>query len=119
MVFVMGILIMYASLLSSLKERLQESAMVQILGANKRFVAKVLAVEFGVLGVLAGLVASVMAQIIAQDLASHFFGLVYVFDFTLFGLSIGACTIAITVFGLFGARAVFKVSPLWLLRQTG
>ncbi len=118
MVFVLGLLIMYASLLSSLKERLQESALLQILGANKRFIAKVLSIEFCALGLMSGLFASVFAQIIAFDLAEHFFGFPYVFDYKWLFIGIISSTVVILVFGLMGARKIFYISPLWLLRNT-
>ena len=118
MVFVLGLLIMYASLLSSLKERLQESALLQILGANKRFIAKVLSIEFCALGLMAGLFAAVIAQWIAFDLAEHFFGFSCVFDFKWLFIGIISSTVAILMFGLIGARKIFYISPLWLLRNT-
>lgn len=118
LVFILGVVIMYASLLSTLKERLQESAMLQILGANKRLVAKVLLIEFSVLGVFSGVVASSMALALAHDLAHNIFSLPFGLDFTWMIVGIVMSTIMIAVFGLVGARAVFRVSPLWLLRQT-
>ncbi len=119
MVFVLGLLIMYASLLSSLKERLQESALLQILGANRRFIAKVLCIEFCVLGLMAGLFASVIAQVVAFDLAKNYFGFSYTFDFKWLFIGIFSSAIIILVFGLMGARKVFYVTPLSILRQTG
>jgi putative ABC transport system permease protein len=118
MVFVMGIMIMYASLLSSIKERLLESAMLQILGAKKQFIAKVLMVEFGVLGFTSGLIASLMAMIVAQDIAQRFFNIHLYFQVFWVGVGTVASTMVVILFGLIGARSVFRVSPLWLLRQS-
>lgn len=117
LVFVLGILIMYAGLLSSLKERLHESALLQILGADRRFVIKVLAIEFGLLGFISGILASIMALLVAHDIANHFFDLPYGFELRWLWIGILLSTIVILVCGLFGARKVFQVSPLWLLRQ--
>lgn len=118
LVFVLGILIMYASLLSSLKERLQESALLQILGANKIFILKVLTIEFSLLGIISGCLAGLMALIAAHDLATRFFGLSYGFEFKWVLIGIIMSTIIILACGLFGARRVFQVSPLWLLRRS-
>lgn len=118
MVFVMGIMIMYASLLSSIKERLLESAMLQILGAKKQFIAKVLMVEFGVLGFTSGLIASLMAMIVAQDIAQRFFNIHLYFQVFWVGVGTVISTMVVILFGLIGARSVFRVSPLWLLRQS-
>lgn len=118
LVFIFGVFIMYASILSSLKERLKEGAMLQILGANKKFVLKVLLIEFGVLGSLAGLAGSVTAYFIAQDLAHRFFDLSLTINTGWFLWCMLGSVIAVVIFGLVGARKVFQVSPLWLLRQT-
>lgn len=119
LVFALGVVIMYASLLSTLKERLQESAMLQILGAGKRFVGKVLLVEFCILGFFSGSIASVAALFIAYDLGHNAFSVP--FSLSLKWVVIGSLcgTAAVVVLGLIGARQVFQVSPLWLLREKG
>ncbi|MBS0290396.1 MAG: hypothetical protein JSS07_10245 [Proteobacteria bacterium] len=116
-VFVMGILIMYTGLLSTLKERWTESAMVQILGASKAFVAKVLMIEFAVLGFLSGLGASLMACALAYSLNEQFFELRFTFDVSWFLLGMIGSIFTIMLFGMIGARTVFQTSPLWLLKQ--
>jgi putative ABC transport system permease protein len=116
-VFALGILIMYASLLSSLKERIQESAMLQVLGANKTFIAKMLIVEFGLLGLFSGVVGSLMAMLIAKDLAARYFDLILILNMKWFWWGALLSTLVITLFGLIGTRSVFRVSPLWLLRE--
>jgi putative ABC transport system permease protein len=117
MVFVLGILIMYASLLSSLKERMQESAMLQILGAKKAFIGKLLVVEFGLLGLFSGIVGSGIAMILAKGLAVRYFSVDFHLSLSWFVYGTLLSTCVITLFGLVGARKVFQVSPLWLLRQ--
>ncbi|MCS5712576.1 ABC transporter permease [Candidatus Berkiella aquae] len=117
-VFALGILIMYASLLSSLRERLQESAMLQILGAKKVFIGKLLMVEFGLLGLFSGLVGSAMAMILAKDLATRYFAMTFTLNIKWLFYGTLLSTAVIIVFGLVGARKVFRVSPLWLLRQS-
>ncbi len=116
-VFALGILIMYASLLMSIKERVQESAMLQILGANKTFIAKMLIVEFGLLGLFSGVVGSLMAMLIAKDLAARYFDIILILNMKWFLWGTLLSTLVITLFGLIGTRSVFRVSPLWLLRE--
>ncbi|MBS0287213.1 MAG: hypothetical protein JSR17_07955 [Proteobacteria bacterium] len=118
LVFLLGVLIMYASVLSSLKERLTESAMLQILGANKYLVSKILLIEFGVLGLLAGITGCFMAVVIAKDLAHRFFEMPLTIHYTAVALAVLASTLTVMIFGLIGTRKVFQLSPLWLLRQT-
>jgi putative ABC transport system permease protein len=117
-VFLFGVLIMYASLLTTLKERLQESALIQILGANKRFVLKMLLIEFGALGFISSTIANIMVFFIARDIASYAFELSFTYNMRLAMASILLSTLGMMMLGVIGARSVFRVSPLWLLRQT-
>lgn len=116
--FILGVLILYANLISTLKERLQESAMLKILGAKQRLVDKVLLVEFSLLGVLSGIMASIVALILAQELAQHFFAIPFVFHLKWIVIGVLMGTFLITLFGFLGTREISKVSPLWLFRRT-
>jgi putative ABC transport system permease protein len=109
---------MYASILSTLKERTQESAMMQILGATKSLIAKILVIEFGVLGFFASSVASVMALILATDLASRYFDLSFTLHLKWYAFGVLLSTPFIVLFGLLGARSLFRVSPLVLVRSS-
>ena len=116
-VFLFGIMILYASLLSNLKDRYQESAMLRILGAKRNLIGKILVIEFLTLGFMSGIAASIGAMITAKMLANAFFGLSYAFN--LKWLMIGSVSgpLILLVFGLLGTRSVFRASPLWLLRS--
>jgi len=116
-VFSLGVLILYSGLISTLKERIQESAMLQILGASKSFMAKILLVEFGFLGLLSGLVGSLMAILLAKDLAARYFNMVFQVNMQWLWYPTLLSTIVIALLGLAGTRKVFRVSPLRLLRE--
>ncbi|MFI4937095.1 MAG: ABC transporter permease, partial [Candidatus Berkiellales bacterium] len=118
LLLMLGILILYSNLLSTLKERLHESAMMRILGANRRVIINMLLVEFGVLGALSGGVASLMALVIAHDLAHQFFSIPFSFSAKWVGVGLLMGTGVITLCGLIGANKVIRVSPLHLLRHT-
>ena len=92
--------------------------MLQILGANKAFVAKILIVEFGLLGLFSGVVGSGMAMLLAKDLAARYFDIVLLLNMKWFWFGTLLSTLVITLFGLIGTRSVFRVSPLWMLRQS-
>ncbi len=117
-VLILGGLIFYANLLSTLKERLQESAMLQIFGANRRLILTILLIEFMIMGLLSGAVASVMALLLAQDIAQHFFSMSLAFDSKWLVFGIIASMSLMGILGLWGARSVLTVSPLYLLRKT-
>lgn len=116
-VFLLGILMMYTNLLSTLKERLHESAMLRLLGAKQALIGKILLVEFFVLGILSSSIASIIALLLAQYMARNVF--IVPFTMQLKWLLIGSIlgTSIIILFGLMGTRGVFRVPPLWLLRR--
>lgn len=116
LVFLLGILIMYATILSTMKERLQESATLQILGAHKKFILKVLLTEFGALAGLSVIFGSFFAVVIAYNLASY---LDVKFSFHFFDIlwAQGIAALVIILCGLLATRKVFRILPLQLLRQ--
>jgi putative ABC transport system permease protein len=117
LVFMLGIVIMYTSILSTMKERLHESAMLQILGANKRFVLKVLSIEFIWLGFVSGLLAASIALWISHDIGANFFELNLGFNLKWLAIGVISSTLVIWIFGIIGTRQLFRVSPLWLLKE--
>ncbi len=117
LVFILGILIMYASILSCLKERITESALLQILGARKKSIAQILVIEFGILGLLSVLAGSVLAILIAHDIANRFFDLTLNISMVWLLWTMVAGIITLILFGIFGTRKVFQTSSLWLLRE--
>lgn len=112
----LGVLILYASLAASLKERIQQSALLQILGASRTLVVKMLLIEFCLLGLFSGIMASLIAQGIAQRL-SHLLSIELFWQLKWIGWGMMSGVLSMTIFGMIGARAVFQVAPWWLLRQ--
>jgi len=111
-----GALVLLASVRSTLEERLEEGALLRVLGAKSALVRQALLVEFGALGFFAGLIAALGAE-------ACLFGLqVFVFNsqasfhplLWLLGPVIGVCVIA--TIGIFASRTVLKVPPMLLLR---
>lgn len=111
-----GALVLLASVRSTLEERLEEGALLRVLGARGALVRQALLVEFGALGFFAGLIAAIGAE-------TCLFGLqVFVFNaeasfhplLWLLGPSIGV--FVISTIGIFASRTVLKVPPMLLLR---
>lgn len=111
-----GGLVLLASVRSTLEERMEEGALLRVLGARGALVRQALIVEFGCLGLFAGIIAAIGAE------ASLYGVQVYVFKtepswhplLWLLGPSIGA--LLITAIGVFASRTVLKVPPMHLLR---
>jgi putative ABC transport system permease protein len=118
LVFILGIVIMYACILFSQKERTIENAILRIVGAQRKFIGKVILTEFLILGTLTGISASVLAALITTDLAHTYFSIPFTFrwHWILMGMLISMTLIPF--FGLIGARKVLQIPALKLLRNT-
>ncbi|MCS5707439.1 FtsX-like permease family protein [Candidatus Berkiella cookevillensis] len=114
-----GLLLMQIIIRSLLKARMHESALLKILGVPKGLIQKTVLIEYGLLGGLCGLSAGLFAQLIAHDIAYDYFNIYYSFSakWFVFGALFGF--LLLTTMGWLGFRKVFKVSPLFILRQTG
>ncbi len=111
-----GALVLLASVRSTLEERLEEGALLRVLGARSALVRQALLVEFGALGLFSGLIAALGAeaclyglQVFVFNADASFHGLLWVL-----GPAIGVCVIS--TIGLFASRTVLKVPPMHLLR---
>lgn len=109
-----GLLIMYANILSTLKIRIQESALMKMLGADNRVILKILLLEFGILALISGAIGSLFALGVAYDLSQRYFAVSFHFKMWWLFLGVGGSGVFITCFGLLGTRSVFFSSPLRL-----
>ena len=112
-----GALVLVASVRATLEERLEEGALLRVLGARKALVQQALLVEFGALGFFSGLIAALGAeaclfglQVFVFNSPASFHGLLW-----LVGPAIGVGVI--TAIGLFASRKVLSVPPMLILRQ--
>lgn len=117
LVLVSGFIVLVASVQATLDSRLQESAILRTIGARARVVQGALAIEFIMLGALAGLLAAVGAEVglyflqtelLNMDFKPHFYLL-------LVGPIVGAALIGMV--GMVSTRKVVKVPPLTVLRR--
>ncbi|KZN13176.1 ABC transporter permease [Marinomonas sp. TW1] len=112
-----GGLVLLASVRSTLEERLEEGALLRVLGAKSSLVRQSIFVEFGALGFFSGVISALGAELCLYGLQ------VYVFNtqanwhpsLWLFGPLIGVCVI-LTI-GVFASRKVLNVPPMHLLRD--
>tara|TARA_R110001632_G_scaffold42342_1_gene107041 strand:- start:56942 stop:59401 length:2460 start_codon:yes stop_codon:yes gene_type:complete len=111
-----GALVLLASVRSTLEERLEEGALLRVLGAKSALVRQALFVEFGSLGFFSGLIAAIGAETCLYGLQVFVFNADASFHplLWLFGPLIGVCVIS--SIGVFASRTVLKVPPMLLLR---
>ncbi|RNF49969.1 FtsX-like permease family protein [Marinomonas hwangdonensis] len=112
-----GALVLLASVRSTLEERLEEGALLRVLGAKSALVRQALLVEFGALGFFAGLIAALGAEACLLGLQVFVFNSAPSFhpSLWLFGPAIGIGVI--TSIGLLASRKVLNVPPMHLLRD--
>jgi len=112
-----GLLVLYAALLSSRDERVREAALLRALGASRAQLQRAQMIEFGLLGLLAGLLAAGGAMATGWALAAQAFQFDYHprWETLVLGALAGALIAMLT--GWVGLRGVLRAPPLASLRQ--
>ena len=112
-----GFTVLFAAVFATLDNRIQEGALMRTLGANRAWLRKTHAIEFGLLGGLAGSLAVLLSQGVLFVLYSQVMHMAYApAILPLLALPvIGAVTVGLA--GYWGVRPVVERSPMWVLQQ--
>ena len=118
LVLAAGALVLVASVQSSMDERLREYGLLRALGAGRRRILGALVIEFGALGLFAGILAAVGAEVTVWMLQTQVFELAGTVHpwLWLAGPVAGMCLIGIL--GTLSTRRVVDTPPAIVLRQT-
>lgn len=111
-----GFIVLASSIAISRKQRTKESVLLRTLGAEKSQVGSIQTIEYALLGLLASLTGLMLALVASWGLATFYFDLTFVPDFSTLGLITLAITLTAIVIGWSGSRHIFKHSPLEILR---
>ncbi|WP_438969728.1 ABC transporter permease [Methylophaga sp.] len=112
-----GALVLLASVRSTLEERLEEGALLRVLGARKALVQQALFVEFGALGLFSGVLAAAGAEACLYGLQVFVFQSQASWHPLLWGLGPIIGVSIISAIGLFASKSVLNVPPMHLLRE--
>jgi putative ABC transport system permease protein len=112
-----GALVLLGSVSATLEARLEEGALLRVLGAKKALIQQSLLIEFGSLGLFAGLLAAVGAEASLYGLQVFVFKGDPSWHPILWGLGPSAGLAIIVAIGLFASRTVLTVPPIHLLRE--
>ena len=114
---VAGVLVLYAALLSTQDERLQEAALMRALGASRAQVAAAQRAEFFALGLVAGVLAAAGASAIGFVLAERVFQFPWQFNIAIWiaGPLAGLACVALNAW--LGGRAALNHPPMLALRE--
>jgi putative ABC transport system permease protein len=114
---VAGVLVLYAALLSTQDERVQEAALMRALGASRAQVAGAQRAEFLALGLVAGMLAAAGASAIGYVLAERVFQFPWQFNGAIWlaGPLAGLACVALNAW--LGGRAALNHPPMLALRE--
>ncbi|MCC2680785.1 MAG: hypothetical protein K0S36_349 [Nitrosospira multiformis] len=112
-----GVAVLYAAIVSTQDERIQEAAIFRTLGARRRQLVRAWAAEFAILGGLAGLFAAAGASALGYVVAEYVLNLTYTFNPWIWLTGVIAGTIGVTLAGLIGTRSALSTPPLMTLRR--
>jgi putative ABC transport system permease protein len=115
-VFLSGILILMGSIAMTKFHRIYEAAILKTLGAKRRQVILSFAIEYGILGLLAGAFGSALAAALSRALSKEVLGLEWSFS-PLLGISGAMATaLLVTAIGALSSLDVTLKKPLSVLR---
>ena len=117
LVLACGAMVLFASIAVSWDERLQESAVLRTLGSSRKIILGALAVEYAVLGLIAGFIASIGAEFVLYDVQVAAFDLTPSFHPWLWLMGLISGVLLITALGLLRSKSLVSVPPLESLRQ--
>jgi putative ABC transport system permease protein len=113
-----GLLVLLAALAATADERRFEAALLRTLGARRRQLSIAVLAEFGVLGILAGLVAVAGAATLGSVLASQVFSLEgYVPPLGPLAALVAIAAAVVAAAGWVGTVRIARTSPMVVLRS--
>ena len=112
-----GLAVLYAALLATQDERINEAAILRTLGADSRYLRRLHLSEFAVLGLLSGLLASAGAVLLGWVLAHFVLEIPYHASLAIWPIGCLGGMLAVMLPGWLGTRRLATLPPLAILRE--
>jgi putative ABC transport system permease protein len=112
-----GLLVLAGAIAAGQRTRLYDATILKVLGATRAQIALVYALEYGLLGALAGAIALLAGTGAAYAVASQVLGVALVFDVRAVLLTVVGGGAATLTFGLASAVAALSAKPASRLRN--
>lgn len=112
-----GFTVLFATVYSTLDNRIHEGALMRTLGANRTLLRKAHLVEFSLLGLISGFIAIIMSELLVYALYTYVLYLDYQINLLLWVLVPTISILAITIAGYWGLRSVVNKSPVQILHE--
>ena len=116
-VLLSGILILIGSVALTKSQRIYENAILKTLGANRRTLATILFSEYGVLGLIAGLIATGFAVSLSYVVCRYLMSIDWEFDPVLSIAGVLGTALLVTIVGVSASFDVLLRKPLATLRS--
>lgn len=116
-VMLSGMLILIGSVALTKSRRVYENAILKTLGANRKKLVFILFAEYGILGILAGVVGSVFAAILSYLVSEYIFGIEWEFDIVLMLMGVFITWGIVMLVGVAANVDVIFKKPLSILRS--
>lgn len=115
-VFLSGLLILIGSIAMTKYHRLYESAILKTLGAKRKLIVMITLIEYGVLGVLAGLIGSAAAIILSWSVSKYGLDITWSFTPSINLIGVALTLLLVTLIGVLSSWDVMVKKPLGILR---
>ena len=112
-----GVVVMVAALSSTRYRRLRESAILKAIGGTRRLIVQSFAVEFAIVGGLAGLIGVGLASALSWAILHFFLDLSWAFQPTVLGWSLLSTLGLAIIVGFLSTFRMLGEPPLAVLRQ--
>jgi putative ABC transport system permease protein len=116
-VVVSGILILIGSIALTKSQRIYENAILKTLGARRSTLATILFAEYGLLGLLAGMVGAGFAVLLSWAVATYVMDIEWEFDAQLTIVGVAVTALIVVVVGVAASFDVLFRKPLGTLRS--
>lgn len=112
-----GLIVLVASVLTGRYQRIQESILLRTLGASRRQILQMLAIEYFLLGLLAGVTGMILAIGASWGLAVFVFKVRFSLAWGALILAVGTVSMLTLLVGLLTSRGIAHHPPLEVLRN--
>ena len=116
-VILSGMLILIGSIALTKSQRIYENAILKTLGAKRLTLATILFAEYGLLGVLAGIIGSTFATLLSFAVSKFILDISWEFNFTLMSLGVLITAALVMIVGAIASFDVLFRKPLGTLRS--
>lgn len=116
-VILSGMLILIGSIALTKSQRIYENAILKTLGARRLTLTSILFAEYGLLGILAGIIGAIFATALSFAVSKYIFDIEWQFDLTLTLLGVLVTAFLVTIVGALASFDVLFRKPLGTLRS--